>query len=97
MMARESALARIGAGAGAFETPEALCLPDLDRFKLINAACGHGAGDKALQQVPGRWNVCAGVANGSIVVHSSGAGSGGRFASRAGRAGTVLTDRPGGP
>jgi len=29
----------------------ALCLMDLDHFKLINTACGHGAGDKLLKQV----------------------------------------------
>jgi diguanylate cyclase (GGDEF)-like protein/PAS domain S-box-containing protein len=31
--------------------PHALCLMDLDHFKLINTACGHGAGDKLLKHV----------------------------------------------
>lgn len=31
--------------------PHALCLMDLDHFKLINTACGHAGGDKLLKQV----------------------------------------------
>lgn len=33
------------------DRPHALCLMDLDHFKLINTVCGHAAGDKLLKQV----------------------------------------------
>ncbi len=31
--------------------PHALCLIDLDHFKIINATCGHAAGNKLLKQL----------------------------------------------
>jgi len=49
--ALERALARLAAAQGELRTPLALCLLDMDRFKMINARCGHASGDKALQQV----------------------------------------------
>jgi len=39
------------ADAGRAGRPHALCLIDLDHFKIINGTCGHAAGDKLLKQL----------------------------------------------
>ena len=47
----ERAVAMTALEARGSDQAHALCLMDLDHFKLINTACGHGAGDKLLKQV----------------------------------------------
>ena len=47
----ESRLARLLESAGDGPAQHALLYIDLDQFKLVNDACGHGAGDQLLRQV----------------------------------------------
>jgi diguanylate cyclase (GGDEF)-like protein len=39
------------------DQPHALCLIDVDRFKLVNGTCGHAAGDQLLRQLS---QICVG-------------------------------------
>ena len=47
----ETRLARVLDSAHAENTEHALALIDVDQFKFVNDACGHGAGDELLRQV----------------------------------------------
>lgn len=47
----EQRLERALASAKARESSYALCVIDLDQFKIVNDTCGHGAGDALLAQV----------------------------------------------
>ena len=47
----EERLARALAGAATGNAKHALCYLDLDRFKLVNDACGHEAGDNLLRTI----------------------------------------------
>ncbi len=49
--AMEVDLAHTHAAARRYQRPYAIILADIDHFKLYNDRYGHGAGDKALQQV----------------------------------------------
>jgi diguanylate cyclase (GGDEF)-like protein/PAS domain S-box-containing protein len=49
----EAALQRAWESATAEGRRHVLCLLDLDRFKVINDTCGHGAGDLMLRRVAG--------------------------------------------
>jgi diguanylate cyclase (GGDEF)-like protein/PAS domain S-box-containing protein len=49
----EERLARVLAEAATGGAEHALCYLDLDRFKLVNDACGHEAGDDLLRKIGG--------------------------------------------